>query len=136
MDEEKPYLVMELLEGQSLRTLMEKGAIAPRRAASFAAQIAEGLSATHARGIIHRDLKPENVFVNREGKVKVLDFGLAKHRIASGVEAESLDSGWSHDPSATLGNVVMGIVGYLAPEQINGETVDGRTDIFALGTIL
>lgn len=130
-----PFLVMELLEGSTLRALIDRGPLPPRKAAEVASQIASGLSAAHARGIIHRDLKPENVFLGPEGMVKVLDFGLVKVR--EGVDSLHPDpANPSVGASATGDMVVLGTAGYMAPEQINGERVDGRTDIFALGAVL
>jgi len=123
------YLVTELLEGETLRQRLGAGAIAPRKAAEVAIQIASGLAAAHEKGIVHRDLKPENVFITRDGRVKILDFGLATPRAAN-AEVDS--------PTMTLTEpgVIMGTVGYMSPEQVRGTTVDQRTDIFALGAVL
>src|ERR1051326_8130866 len=123
---------MELLEGETLREKLERGAIPPRKAVDYAIQIARGLSAAHAKGIIHRDLKPENLFVTRDGQVKILDFGLARLRVA--FQSGSEESATQVRP--TLPGVVMGTAGYMSPEQVRGLDVDERTDIFALGTIL
>jgi WD40 repeat protein len=129
-----PYLVLELLDGETLREALRSGVPALRQAVSWALEVARGLGAAHERGIVHRDLKPENVFLTRDGRVKVLDFGLAKlHEplVTSEVDRES--------PTVTKGTspgVLLGTVGYMSPEQVRGETPDARTDVFALGTVL
>jgi Tol biopolymer transport system component len=124
---------MELVEGRTLREILAGGAMPPRRLLPIAAQIADGLAKAHESGIVHRDLKPENVMVNRDGFVKILDFGLAK------LSAPSLDGGSQLATLAGPGTrpgVVMGTVGYMSPEQASGEAVDFRSDQFALGSIL
>jgi serine/threonine protein kinase len=125
-----PVAVMELLEGQTLRERMRAGAIDWRETARIGAAIADGLAAAHARGIVHRDLKPENVFLTNEGAVKILDFGLAlrRHAMPAGTEGPTV--------AQTAAHVILGTFGYMAPEQVTGERVDARTDIFALGCIL
>jgi serine/threonine protein kinase len=126
------YLVTELLEGRTLREELaatSKRPLPSARVRDYAVQIAEGLSAAHARSIIHRDLKPENLFVTAEGRVKILDFGLAKVIAPRG----SLDSS---PPTATVLGMILGTVGYMAPEQIRGDTVDTRVDVFAFGCVL
>jgi eukaryotic-like serine/threonine-protein kinase len=126
-----PYIVTELLEGEDLRQQLHDGALPHRRAIDYARQIASGLAATHAKGIIHRDLKPENLFVTSDGRVKILDFGLAKLTAPSGNEAMS--------PSRRLGTspgLIIGTIGYLSPEQLRGEQPDQRADMFAFGVIL
>jgi len=130
-----PYLVSELLEGQTLRQELAGGALPLRRAAEYGTQIAEGLAAAHDKGLIHRDLKPENVFVTRDGRIKILDFGLAK---LAKQEPEA-DEGATLDPTGSLKTSpgkVLGTAGYMSPEQVRGEPVDSRSDIFALGAIL
>ncbi len=123
--------VMELLEGETLRERLKKGAIGWRSAAQFGAAIAEGLSAAHAKGVIHRDLKPENIFLTSDGAVKILDFGLALQRLND-------PAGSSDDPTIarTAQGVVLGTFGYMSPEQVLGERVDGRADIFAAGCLI
>ena len=127
-----PYLVSECLEGQSLREELSGGAVPLRRAVDYGIQIAQGLAAAHDKGIIHRDLKPENLFVTRDGRVKILDFGLAK---LARSEA-SPDDGATMEALPTSVGAVLGTVGYMSPEQVKGAPADARSDIFALGTIL
>ena len=129
------YAVMELLDGRSLRELLAGGAFSLSRTTEMALQIAKGLSAAHAKGIVHRDLKPGNIFVTKDGQVKILDFGLAKQ--AAGTRRGAQVS--SEDPTAevqTGPGIVLGTMGYMAPEQIIGEGVDARTDLFAFGVVL
>ncbi|QQS48033.1 MAG: serine/threonine-protein kinase [Acidobacteriota bacterium] len=127
-----PYIVSELLEGETLRERLKKGTISPTRTVEIALQITRGLAAAHERGIVHRDLKPENLFITTDGRVKVLDFGLAKLTQPNGAEAKG------HDFSVirSIPGMVMGTVGYMAPEQLRGEEADHRADIFAFGVIL
>jgi Tol biopolymer transport system component len=125
-----PYLVSELLDGMTLREHLRRGPLSTRKAIDYAAQIARGLAAAHDRGIVHRDLKPENLFVTKDGHIKILDFGLAKL-----TEPHPLDSTRTRDQNTEPG-MVMGTVGYMAPEQVRGEGTDHRTDIFAFGAIL
>ena len=131
--EGQPYIVAELLEGEELRAQMEDGAIAPKKAIEYAQQIASGLAAAHAKGITHRDLKPENLFVTKDERVKILDFGLAKLRpqpaISAGSEVQT-------QKKITDPGTVMGTVGYMSPEQVRGQDVDHRSDIFSFGLIL
>ncbi|HET8825418.1 MAG TPA: protein kinase, partial [Terriglobales bacterium] len=128
-----PYLVSELLEGETLRVVLDRGAIPPRKAIDYAVQIAQGLAAAHEKGIVHRDLKPENVFVTKDARIKILDFGLAK--VAQKASAATSD-GATMTSSHTAMGVVMGTASYMAPEQVRGEQVDARTDIFAFGAVL
>ncbi len=126
-----PYLVSECLEGQSLRQELSGGLLPLRRAVEYGTEIAQGLAAAHDKGIIHRDLKPENIFVTRDGRVKILDFGLAKL-----ARPEATSEGATLEAVPTSAGVVLGTVGYMSPEQVKGEAADARSDIFALGTIL
>ena len=125
------YMVSELLDGETLRERLRRGPIPLRKAIDYAVQIARGLAAAHDKGIVHRDLKPDNLFVTKDGRVKILDFGLAKlvqPRDASGAEATMAEG--------TEPGMVMGTVGYMSPEQVRGKMADHRSDIFAFGTIL
>jgi eukaryotic-like serine/threonine-protein kinase len=124
-----PYLVSELLEGKTLTETIRRGPLPVRKAIDYGVQIAEGLAAAHEKGIVHRDLKPDNLFVTKDGRVKILDFGLAKL-------IQPKESVTSQAPTITLPGVAMGTVGYMSPEQVRGLTVDHRSDIFALGAIL
>jgi eukaryotic-like serine/threonine-protein kinase len=128
-----PYLVSELLEGSTLREMLRQQQQIPmRRALEISVQIANGLSAAHERGIVHRDLKPENVFILKAGRVKILDFGLAKL-----IEPSSSGSGNSATmPSGTDPGTVLGTAGYMSPEQVRGVSTDARSDIFSFGAIL
>ncbi|MBS1810885.1 MAG: serine/threonine-protein kinase, partial [Acidobacteria bacterium] len=123
----------ELLEGEELRAQLDNGALAPRKAIEYAQQIAAGLASAHAKGIVHRDLKPENLFVTKDGRVKILDFGLAKSTPLRNVSA---DSEVATLKQITTPGTVMGTVAYMSPEQVRGEVVDARSDIFAFGQIL
>src|SRR6266481_1258122 len=129
-----PFLVSELLEGETLRAVLDHGALPQRKAVEYAVQIAQGLAAAHEKGIVHRDLKPENVFVTRDGRIKILDFGLAK--LAQKPGAEAAADGITLTSSHTAAGVVMGTASYMAPEQVRGQAVDARTDIFSFGAIL
>jgi Tol biopolymer transport system component len=128
----QPYLVTELLDGETLRDRIARGPVAPARACAIAADIARGLAAAHAKGIVHRDLKPENVIITRDGRVKILDFGLAKLRPPD----PGPNDATSAQPLQTAAQTVMGTPGYMAPEQVRGEPADARADLFALGAIL
>ena len=128
-----PYIVSELLEGQTLRKRIGGTPLGQRRAIDYALQIAHGLAAAHEKGIIHRDLKPDNIFITNDGRVKILDFGLAKltqvdgDQVQTDVPTRRVDTG---------PGVMMGTVGYMSPEQLKAQRVDQRTDIFAFGAIL
>jgi eukaryotic-like serine/threonine-protein kinase len=123
-----PYLVSELLQGETLRAQLNRGKFAVRKGVEYAIQIANGLAAAHEKGIVHRDLKPENLFVTKDGRIKILDFGLAKltQRIS---QSEPKDS-------ETEPGMVMGTVGYMSPEQVRGQSTDHCTDLFSFGAIL
>ena len=125
-----PYIVSELLEGAPLRNLLSAGALTPRRAVDYARQTAEGLAAAHDKAIVHRDVKPDNLFITHEGRVKILDFGIAK---LTGADEEPRRTG---SPTDTAPGMVVGTVGYMSPEQVRGEPVDSRSDIFNCGTVL
>jgi eukaryotic-like serine/threonine-protein kinase len=131
-EDEIAYLVTELLEGRTLRAVIDGGAVPLPRALDYAVQIAEGLAAAHARGIVHRDLKPENLFVTTDGRVKILDFGLAKTLHIPDAAAPTLTG----VGLVTGAHVVLGTPGYMAPEQVRGEPADHRADIFAFGCVL
>jgi len=129
-----PFIVSELLEGDTLRERVSAGPAPVRKSIEHALHIARGLAAAHDKGIVHRDLKPENVFVTRDNRVKILDFGLAK--LAQEPPADPSGTGLATMPSPTQPGVVLGTVGYMAPEQVRGLPVDHRADLFALGAIL
>jgi hypothetical protein len=125
-----PYLVLELLDGHTLREVLQRRVPTLREAIAWAVEIAHGLAAAHARGIVHRDLKPENVLLTTEGRIKVLDFGLAKLREG----ASPLRPG--DTATETRPGHVLGTAGYMAPEQVRGEVADARSDVFSLGAVL
>jgi len=130
--EGSPFLVSELLEGESLRAVLDRGALPQRKTIEYGVQIAHGLAAAHEKGIVHRDLKPENIFVTKDGRIKILDFGLAKLAQTAGAGSDEVTLTSSH----TAAGVVMGTASYMAPEQVRGEAADPRTDIFAFGAVL
>ena len=126
------YAVLELLEGRTLRDILEGGPMPWRRAVEIAVPVAEALAVAHARGIVHRDLKPENLFLTADGRAKILDFGLARHLAPEASD----DTGAATAGQVTQPGIVMGTLSYLSPEQARGEAVDGRSDIFSLGSVL
>src|SRR6266700_2923944 len=132
-DNGSPYLVSELLEGETLRAVLDAGVLPQRKTIEYGVQIAQGLSAAHDKGIVHRDLKPENIFICRDGRTKILDFGLAKLTAPESGDAtatglELLDE--------TGKGVVLGTAGYMSPEQVRGEKAGARSDIFSFGVVL
>jgi len=127
------YAVMELLEGESLRERLTSGALPARKAAEYGAQAARGLAAAHDKGIVHRDLKPENLFLTRDGRVKVLDFGLARQ---SDMGAPGSDAASPTELQLTEPGRLVGTVAYMSPEQVRGKVADHRSDIFSLGAVL
>jgi Tol biopolymer transport system component/tRNA A-37 threonylcarbamoyl transferase component Bud32 len=126
--DDEPYVVSELLEGETLGSRLAQGPLPVRKSLEIAAQVAHGLAAAHDKGVVHRDLKPDNLFLTTDGRVKILDFGLAKllHPDAEGAAVVT----------STTGGAVMGTAGYMAPEQVSGQPPDHRTDIFSLGVVL
>ncbi len=131
-DHGAPYVVSELLEGETLRDRLRSGPIPTRKATDYALQVMRGLAAAHEKGIVHRDLKPENLFLTEDGRAKILDFGLAKLTLP----ATQTESGDAPTIQATEPGLVMGTVGYMSPEQVKGKPADARSDIFAFGAIL
>ncbi len=128
-----PYVVQELLEGETLSSRLLGGDLSVRKAIGYALQITHGLAAAHGKGIVHRDLKPTNLFVTRDGRIKILDFGLAKL-----THPDPASDPTTEAPTVTAGTepgVVMGTVGYMSPEQVRGQPADARSDIFAFGSI-
>ena len=125
------YLVSEFLEGNTLREQLADGALPSRKAIEYGLQIAQGLGAAHDKGIVHRDLKPENIYVTKDGRLKILDFGLAKTQ----PRAATLP-GETTMASQTIPGVVMGTVGYMSPEQVRGQSIDHRSDLFSFGAVL
>jgi TolB-like protein len=130
------YSVTELLEGQTLRRRLHEGPMPWRKVVEIGAAIADGLAAAHAKGIVHRDLKPENIFITDDGRVKILDFGLAQLKKQEPTGSELDPSTIPTAPMKTDPAAIMGTAGYMAPEQLRGETVDATTDIFALGAVM
>jgi eukaryotic-like serine/threonine-protein kinase len=131
VQDSSPYIVSELLDGESLRERLRSSPLPLRKAVDYALQIARGLAAAHDRGIVHRDLKPENIFITRDGRVKLLDFGLAKltHRdtVSGDAQTRTIQSD---------AGTILGTVGYMSPEQVRGKAADARSDLFAFGTVL
>jgi eukaryotic-like serine/threonine-protein kinase len=129
----RAFAVMELLEGETLRERLKAGALPLRKAVETGAQIARGLAAAHEKGIVHRDLKPENVYVTTDGRVKILDFGLARAELSTAGVADT------HSPTLerhTDPGTVLGTAGYMSPEQVRGQSADHRSDLFSLGSVL
>src|SRR6516165_12448058 len=126
-----PYMVSELLEGETLRDRLNRGPLPLRKVIEYGKQIARGLAAAHEKGIVHRDLKPENLFLTKDGQVKILDFGLAR---LTQPKLATL----SHDPQdvQTIPGMMMGSMGYMSPEQVRGEGNDQRSDIFTFSAVL
>ena len=123
------YAVVELLEGETLRSHLSRGALGWRKAVETGIAIADGLWASHSKGIIHRDLKPDNIYLTEEGQVKILDFGLARStEISVDEKAEAA--------TLTEEGTVLGTAGYMSPEQVRGTPADARSDIFSLGCVL
>lgn len=126
------YAVMELLEGETLRSRLTRGPLPWREAVNFGAAIADGLAAAHAKGIIHRDLKPENLFLTADGRVKILDFGLAR---VTPVTHSQTETG-PYVPVETAAGAIMGTVGYMSPEQVRGQPANAPSDLFSFGCVL
>ncbi len=129
-----PYVVSELLEGETLRDRMSSAALPSRKALHYALQVAKGLATAHERGIVHRDLKPENIFITNDGGVKILDFGLAK--LTEPISEGELQTDVPTRKFKTDPGTVLGTVGYMSPEQVRGRSVDQRSDIFSFGAVL
>jgi eukaryotic-like serine/threonine-protein kinase len=126
-----PFMVSELLEGETLHERLQRGPLPERLVIEFAAQVARGLAAAHERGVVHRDLKPANLFISRDRRVKILDFGVAK-LVAPASQGDATMTMQSH----TFAGRIIGTAGYMSPEQIRGAPLDARTDIFALGVVM
>ena len=129
--QDAPYLVSELLEGETLRERLKRGALPPRKVIDYGVQIAKGLAAAHEKGIVHRDLKPENLFLTKDGQVKILDFGLARL-------SQATPSSFAQAPQEveTIPGLMMGSMGYMSPEQVRGTGADHRSDIFTFAAVL
>ncbi len=131
------YAVMELLEGESLRARLEQGPLSPRKAVELAIQMAQGLAAAHERGVVHRDLKPDNLWITKDGRLKILDFGLARQIQAPGGGSDSFvpTEAIRHEHQTEKGTI-LGTLGYMSPEQVRGQTADARSDLFSFGVVL
>src|SRR5206468_6419777 len=127
-----PYLVMELLEGRPLYAILDRRGVPIEQLIDVGLQLADALEAAHSRGIIHRDLKPANIFITTRGDVKVLDFGLAKIVTMGGRDDPTL----SVEAPLSMPNSVVGTISYMSPEQVRGDALDSRTDLFSFGVVL
>ena len=135
MHDGAPYIVSELLEGQTLRERLLNGPIPRRQSIDYARQIAQGLTAAHEKRIVHRDLKPENLFLTKDGRIKILDFGIAK-LLNSAFDSEAGEAGSiANMTTQTRSGSLLGTIAYMSPEQLRGKAVDHRTDIFSFGAI-
>jgi hypothetical protein len=130
-DNQRPFIVMELMKGQTLRDRLAGGPLKPHQVLDIGIEVADALQAAHASGVIHRDIKPGNIFITDGGHVKILDFGLAK---LTPLQIGSVTT--AHSPDATAAGVMLGTTGYMSPEQVAGEQLDGRSDLFSLGVVL
>ena len=126
-----PFIVSELLEGESLRSRLGNGAPPARKAIDYARQTADGLAAAHDKGIVHRDIKPDNLFLTKDGRIKILDFGIAK--LTRPTDDDAVHTAL---PTETEAGMVVGTASYMSPEQVRGEAVDARSDLFSVGTVL
>ncbi len=129
-----PFVVFELLQGETLRARLGRGALPPPKALDYAIQMARGLCAAHEKGIVHRDLKPENLFLARDGPLKILDFGLAKLRPP--LDPGDVNSETRTASVHTVAHAILGTIGYMSPEQIRRSPADHRSDIFSFGLVL
>ncbi|MGH9467020.1 MAG: serine/threonine-protein kinase [Terriglobales bacterium] len=134
----EPFLVMDLLEGETLQARLRKGAAGAPQVTQWGAEIADALEAAHAKGILHRDLKPGNIFITQRGSAKVLDFGLAQFALAEAADAEAptITTPAAHRGPLTTPGTTMGTYAYMSPEQARGEATDARSDLFSLGAVL
>src|SRR6266851_8057543 len=123
--QDSPYLVTELLEGETLGQRIQSRPVPARKATEYALQIVRGLIAAHDKGIVHRDLKPDNIFLTSDGRIKILDFGIARVTSAGISEAPTLPA-WAETEQVTAAGLVIGTMGYMSPEQLRGEPVDPR----------
>ncbi len=131
------FAVMELLEGESVRERLGQGPLPPRKAIELAVQMAHGLAAAHEKGVVHRDLKPDNLWITKDGRLKILDFGLAKQvPLPGGVAHAEMATVALGGPAQTEAGMILGTVRYMSPEQVRGENVDARSDIFSFGAVL